>query len=123
MTKLITPSKLFLFFCAALIGVWTILQLVINLRLTTLAKMDGQSVLDWSWPSKGLRSRVVVLGAEVVNRTATDAVVKVRARQMLQKFVDTQSGFRDTGNESECQAILTYYKAKRNWLLGKVEMQ
>jgi hypothetical protein len=123
MTKLFTPTKLFFFFCGGLIVVWTILQLVINLRLTTMAKVDGQRVLDWSWPSLGMRARSQVLSAEVVNRTATDAVVRVKARQTLERCDSPGSGFRDSGEASDCQAVFTYYKANRNWFLGKVEMQ
>ena len=123
MKRLFTPSKLFIVFCAALIAVWAGLQLVVNLRLTMMAKMDGQKVLDWSWPPAKVRSKVEVLSAEVVNRTPTDAVVRVKARQILQRCDDSGANFQDTGVPSDCQAILTYYKANRNWLLGKVEMQ
>jgi len=110
-------------FCAALIAVWACLQLVINLRLSALAKIDGQRVLNWSWPPEKVRSRVEVVSAEVLNRTATDAVVRVKARQILQHLDDSGVNFTDTGAASDCQAVLTYYKANRNWLLGKVEMQ
>ena len=99
------------------------LQLVINLRLTAMAKADGQRVLNWSWPPERVRARAEVLGAEVVNRSDTDAVVRVKARQTLQRLDGTGTSFMDTGVPSDCQAVLTYYKANRNWLLGKVEMQ
>jgi hypothetical protein len=123
MTRQFTASKLLIVFCAALIAVWASLQLVVNLRLTAIAKMDGQRVLNWSWPPEGLRAKAEVLSAEVLNRSATDAVVRIMARQTLQRSDTSGVAFTDTGGASDCQAVLTYYKANRNWLLGKVEMQ
>jgi hypothetical protein len=127
MTRQFTPGKLLITFCAALIAVWASLQLVINLRLSDLAKMDGQRVLGWSWPPEKVRYKAEVVSVEVLNRTATDAVVRVKARQTLQRMDEPGDSkgvtFRDTGAASDCLAVLTYYKANRNWILGKVEMQ
>ena len=122
MENLFTPGKIFLFFCAALIAVWSSLQLVINLRLTSMAKLDGQRVLDWSWPAEKMRAKAEILGAEVVSRSATDAVVKVKARQTIQHLDSGAATFKDTTQPTDCQAVLTYYKTNRNWFLGKVEM-
>jgi hypothetical protein len=123
MRKLFTPSRMLLLFCVAFIAIWVALQYVIDLRLTTLAKLDGQRVLDWSWPSEKVRARAEVLGTEVLKRTDNDAVVRVKARQILERSIDHDSSFVADGKSSDCQAILTYYKAHRNWFLGKVEMQ
>jgi hypothetical protein len=123
MDRIFTANKWFVAFCAALIIVWVALQFVINLRLTAIAKMDSERILDWSWPSKNLRSKAEVVSAEVLKRSETDAVVKVKAKQQLLQQNQPGEPFVDTGGINDCQAILTYYKANHRWFLGKVEVQ
>jgi len=78
-----------------------------------MANSDGQ---------RNVRAKAEVLSAYVVNQTATDAVVRIRARQTIQCCDNPGAPFINAGKAIDCQATLTYYKANRDWFLGKVEM-
>jgi hypothetical protein len=56
-----------------------------------------------------------------VKRSETDAVVRVKARQTIEqelagKFIPKQP-------EVVCSALLTFYRADKDWILAKVEYQ
>lgn len=122
MEKFFTPGRSLLLFALLFLAVWAGLQYVIDLRLTTQAKLDGQRILNWSWPSENIRAKANILNTEVVKRTDNDAVVKIKAHQIIEHIKNGTALIGGAGKDNDCQAILTYYKTNRFWYLGKVEM-
>jgi hypothetical protein len=84
MEKFFSFNKFFLFFCVVFILEWLLLQAVSYMRLTGMAKLDGERILSWSWPDKDIKSVVQIYDTKILKREPADAVVKVLARQAIQ---------------------------------------
>lgn len=122
MDKIFYPNKWFVAFCALLIVVWGALQLIINMRVTDEAKQIGELIFTWSWKGLDCQSSAQITGAEVLKRTATDAIVKIRGKQVLTCITADQGNARKP-QEVDCTATLTFYRSSSNWVLGKVELE
>src|SRR5260221_9567594 len=101
MEKFFTANKWFVGFCAVFLIVVGALQFVGNYRLAAIAKIDGQRIIDWSWPARNMRSKAEVISAEVLKRSDTDAVVKIKAKQRLQERSTETAPFKDLGQVSD----------------------
>lgn len=123
MEKLFTPNKWFVLFCAAFIAVFALLQYVISTRLQTEAKEQADAIYTWVWPDENLRSNARISDARVVKRTDKDAVVEVTGVQTLSPFEDLgkKIAVDEKSGKNQIKAILTFYKMKNEWVLGKVE--
>ncbi len=126
MEKIFLPNKWFVLFCALLIVVWAFLQLVANTRISDEAKAYGQNIFTWYWSGPNWQSRVEKLDTEIVRRTATDAIVKIKGKQVLSLATQDEGGElkQTTGNAEksvDCAATLTFYRLNNDWILGKVE--
>ena len=66
MEKFFTPNKFFLFFCILFVLEWLGLQLVSYLHITNQAKIDGEHVFNWEWPSKHMRSIAQVYETKIL---------------------------------------------------------
>src|SRR5271165_4604364 len=84
MEKIFTPNKWFVFFCALLVLMWLALQMVATMRLEALATEEATHVLSWQWLGFG-RSRATIENAHLVKRSEADAIVRVRARQIVEE--------------------------------------
>ncbi len=123
MEKIFSPNRWFVLFCALLVAVWLGLQAVVNLRVADEAKLVGQRIFTWSWPGRHWASRAEITAAEVLRRSGTDAIVKIKGRQVLTRPHAADGG--DAAMSSvttDVSATLTFYKASNNWVLGKVEL-
>lgn len=118
MEKLFRPNKWFVGFCGLLIVVFVSLQYVSRMRLQSLAEAWGNEVYTWDWPARNLHSRATMTKAEVIKKTESDAVVKVTGTQTLE-----ESGAKPQRSDTECGAVLNFYKTNNDWVLGKVELQ
>lgn len=117
MEKIFRPNKWFVIFCALFIGVWTCLNYVIDSRIKEIASVLGEDMFSWKWPSKdptGFDSLGSVTSASILKRGPNDARVAVKGKQIFDKAgVKTESDF---------EAVLTLYKDKNDWKVGKVEV-
>src|SRR5262249_41594302 len=120
MEKLFHPNKWFVGFCALLIVVFFALQYVVSERLQGLAKAWGEQVFTWDWPGVE-QSKVTITKTELVKRTDVDAVLKVTGTQLIERVGATDPA--QAKSETECGALLTFYKSNNEWVLGKVELQ
>jgi len=125
MEKIFRPSKWFVLFCGLLVLVWAGLQAVANMRIADHAKLIAAQIYTWSWTGPNWRSKAEITEARVVQRTDTDAIVKVRGRQVLTSFPEGHpDDFKNARSEVvDCSATLTFYRSSSNWILGKVELQ
>jgi len=146
MEKLFSFNKFFLFFCAVFVFEWLALQIVGYMRLTSLAKVDGERILAWQWPHKNLRSVIEIYDTKILKRDTSDAIVKVLAKQSIQADI-LSPGNKSTAQEpkavveqlasekqeiiagkdiepiTKCGVTLTYYRTNSQWFLGKVECE
>lgn len=113
------PNKWFVLFCGALIVVWVLLQMISSMRICDEAKYLGSRVYTWEWSGADWQSQAEMKKADVVKRTATDAIVKVYGRQVITK-VDKATNEKKS-ETVDCQATLSLYRSNNNWVLGKVE--
>jgi acyl-coenzyme A thioesterase PaaI-like protein len=120
MEKLFSINKWSVGLCAVIIAVFAAVQFAGNEHLKAVATLAGVQVFTWQWLGAG-RSHVVIDKAEVIKRSETDAVVQVKARQTIEqeaagKFIQKQP-------EIACSALLTFYRADKDWILAKVEFR
>lgn len=117
--KVFRPNKWFVAFCGLLVLVFAGLQFVMNMRIADEAKAIGEHIFTWSWPDRHWSSTAEITRADVVQRSGTDAIVKIQGRQVL-----SGSGSGSAGQEIvDCGATLTFYRSSNNWVLGRVELQ
>jgi hypothetical protein len=120
-------SKFFLFFCVLFLLEWLGLQVVSYLHLTNQAKLDGERVFNWSWPSKNMRSVAEIYETKILNRTNNDATVKVWAKKHMDQLNDIAASARNQEKQNlladKCAALLSYYRMNNKWFLGKVEFE
>jgi hypothetical protein len=125
MENIFRPNKWFVMFCGLLVCVWLGLQLVATMRLADEAKLVGKHVFTWEWPAAGLYSSATIGKADVIRRSDTDAIVKVKGEQLLTSARQSADG--KPGSERsevvECGATLTFYKSSNDWVLGRVELE
>jgi hypothetical protein len=120
MEKIFQPNKWFVGFCAMLILVFVLLQVVQYARLSDMAKIIGTDIFTWGWPDKNISSSCQITDAKVLSKTHTDAVVEIKGKQVL----SAEEIKPDTKSETtECSAVLTLYRVNDRWELGKVELK
>ncbi len=124
MEAIFRPSKWFVIFCGILVATWGILQYVSNLRLEREAEGVGARVFTWFWPGDNWLSEARITSASIERRTETDAIVKVKGKQVLTFFARGQDRNDKTARSEtvDCSATLTFYRLSNNWVLGKVEL-
>lgn len=118
MEKLFRPNKWFVAFCGILIVVFVSLQYVSRMRLQHLAEAWGAEIYTWNWPGADLHSSAKMTKVDIVKKSESDAVIRVTGMQSLD-----QSGSSQKHSETECSALLNFYKSNNDWVLGKVELQ
>ena len=125
MENIFRPNKWFVGFCALLIVVWGGLQLVSNTRLSDEAKACALDVFTWDWPGRNWTSIASVSDANVLRKSDTDAIVRVRGKQVLTVApAGVKADFKNSRSEEfDFAATLTFYRASNRWVLGKVDFE
>jgi hypothetical protein len=146
--KLFRFSKWFVLFCALLVAARLAQQYVADKALEERAAVIGERVYGWRWQNISgdmqLNSQAKVIEAKVIKRGPNDGQVRIQGNQVVMapnKSVNTgdqQQGANSTKNnpgaaevmqsetkplESKFKAVITLYKEKDKWLLGKVEAE
>lgn len=127
MENLFRPGKWLVLFCGVFVLLWAVLQYVSNQRLKEEASMTAERIFTWMWPGDNWQSKADIVTADVVQKGANDAVVKVKGKQTLTFFQPGQSINESKGESEtvECAATLSFYrmsvKNKDYWMLGKVD--
>lgn len=120
MEKLFRPGKWLVLFCGVFLLLYGVLQYVSNARLKEEASLLGKNIFTWTWRGVDWRSEAEITNADVVQKSANDAVVKIKGRQTLLVSED-----RTAPEVVDCSATLTLYrtsiKNRDYWVLGKVE--
>jgi hypothetical protein len=122
MEKLFTPSKWFVLFCALFIAVFVALQFVVTTRLETVAEKVGEDIFTWVWFDKNLCSSADMNRAKVIKLNPNDAIVEISGEQTLCPF-DEKLPSQWKTEKNSCRAVLTFYKLRNGWALGKVELE
>ncbi|HEY9759458.1 MAG TPA: hypothetical protein V6C97_30145 [Oculatellaceae cyanobacterium] len=120
MEKIFSINKWSVGLCAVIIGVFALVQYTSNEHLVAAATLNAEHIFSWTWLGTG-RSHAVVEKAEVVKRSETDAIVRVKARQTIEQ--EESGKFIEKKPEIACGALLTFYRADKEWVLAKVEFQ
>lgn len=148
MEKLFRFSKWFVLFCALLVAARLAQQYVADKALEERAAVIGERVYGWRWQNISgdmqFNSQAKVIEAKVIKRGPNDGQVRIQGNQVVMapnKSVSTgdqQQGASSTKNnsgaaevtqseskplESKFKAVITLYKEKDKWLLGKVEAE
>ncbi len=149
MEKLFRFSKWFVLFCALLVAARLAQQYVADKALEERAAVIGERVYGWRWQNISgdmqLNSQAKVIEAKVIKRGPNDGQVRIQGNQVVMapdKSVNTgdqQQGANSTKSnsgaaelaqaenskplESKFKAVITLYKEKDKWLLGKVEAE
>ncbi len=148
MEKLFRFSKWFVLFCALLVAARLAQQYVADKALEERAAVIGERVYGWRWHDISgdmqLNSQAKVIEAKVIKRGPNDGQVRIQGNQVVMapnKSVNTgdqQQGANNTKSnsgaadvmqsetkplESKFKAVITLYKEKDKWLLGKVEAE
>lgn len=118
MKKIFSFNKFFIAFCIAFILICLALQVVIYFRMIDQAKLDGAKILAWNWPDKNVKSLVQVYDAKVLKKDGNNAVIKVFADQIIERNMAESRR-----QEAKCAVTLSYYRASKQWYLGKVECE
>jgi hypothetical protein len=119
MEKVFSINKWSVGLCAVIIAAFAAVQFAGNEHLTTVASLAAEHIFSWQWLGAG-RSHAVIDKAEVVKRSETDAIVRVKARQLIEQ---EQAGKFLKQPEIACSALLTFYRSDKDWVLAKVEFQ
>ncbi len=148
MEKLFRFSKWFVLFCALLVAARLAQQYVADKALEERAAVIGERVYGWRWQNISgdmqLNSQAKVIEAKVIKRGPNDGQVRIQGNQVVMapnNSVNTgeqQQGANSTKSnsgaaelvqseakpqESKFKAVITLYKEKDKWLLGKVEAE
>lgn len=130
MDNLFRPGKWLVLFCGVFLLLFGVLQYVSNARLKQEAMIVAERIFTWMWSGDNLESQAKITDADVVQKGANDAIVKVKGKQTLTSFAPgaTFDRSKPTSAETmECAATLHFYKMsmqnKDYWMLGKVEFQ
>jgi len=127
MEKFFTPNKFFLFFCILFVLEWLGLQLVSYMHITDQAKLDGEHVFNWSWPSKNMRSVAEIYRTKILSRSNNDVTVKIWAKKHMDQLnslaTAPQNLERQNTLTDKCAAQLTYYRMNNKWFLGRLEFE
>ena len=151
MEKLFRFSKWFILFCALLVAARLAQQYVADKALEERAALIGERIYGWQWQNISgdleLNSQAKVVEAKVIKRGPNDGQVRIQGNQVVMtpdlssdksKITGAQpQGANSTkGNsetavlpisdkplESKFTAVITLYKDKDKWLLGKVEAE
>jgi len=118
MENIFRPGKWLVLFCGVFVLLWGVLQYVSNARLKEEATQIGTGIFSWTWPD-GASSKTQITDADVVQKNANDAVVKIKGKQTLALAANPVV--------EDVEATLYFYKTsidnKDYWMLGKVEFQ
>ena len=148
MEKLFRFIKWFVLFCALLVAARLAQQYVADKALEERAAVIGERVYGWRWQNISgdmqLNSQAKVIEAKVIKRGPNDGQVRIQGYQVVMapnNSVNTgeqQQGANSTKSnsgaaevtqsetkplESKFKAVITLYKDKDKWLLGKVEAE
>ena len=148
MEKLFRFIKWFVLFCALLVAARLAQQYVADKALEERAAVIGERVYGWRWQNISgdmqLNSQAKVIEAKVIKRGPNDGQVRIQGNQVVMapnNSVNTgeqQQGANSTKSnsgaaevtqsetkplESKFKAVITLYKDKDKWLLGKVEAE
>ena len=148
MEKLFRFSKWFVLFCALLVAARLAQQYVADKALEERAAVIGERVYGWRWQNISgdmqFNSQAKVIEAKVIKRGPNDGQVRIQGNQVVMapnNSVNTgeqQQGANSTKSnsgaaevtqsetkplESKFKAVITLYKDKDKWLLGKVEAE
>lgn len=124
MEKLFTFNKFFVAFCALLIVVVFAAKVVSDMSVAEDAKKIAQGIFQWDWQTMHLHSDAVITDAKVLDRSDTEAKVEVTGKQTVSEDVTpVGAGAQASPNESDCKAILTFYRTNNKWELARVEIQ
>jgi hypothetical protein len=146
--KLFRFSKWFILFCALLVAARLAQQYVADKALEERAALIGERVYGWRWQNIAgdmqLNSQAKVVEAKVIKRGPNDGQVRIQGNQVVMapdektsvNTGDQQQGANSTSSsntntrgpenkplESKFTAVITLYKDKDKWLLGKVEAE
>lgn len=124
MENLFRPNRWFVLFCALLVLVWGVLQLVSNMRLADEAKLAGRHIFTWDWPGLGWSSRVEISDTILVHRSDTDAIVRIKGKQLVtsSRSAAHRGPDRENLEALDLEATLTFYRLSNDWVLGRVEL-
>jgi hypothetical protein len=122
MEKLFSPNRLFVSFCALLVIVFLCLQYVSNIVLAETAKVDGEKILNWQWPTVNLRGKATNIDTKILSKTSTEAVVEVDGKQSAEKLI-AGGAAQEVVKPTDCKLVLTYYHTDKHWILGRVEQK
>ena len=111
MEKFFTLNKFFFFFCILFALEFIGLQIVSYMHITNQAKLDGERIFNWNWPSKNLHCVAEVYKTKILKRSNNDAAVEVLASGHMGSVA------------TKCAAILSYYRMNNKWFLGRVEFE
>lgn len=134
MEKLFSFNKFFVAFCALLIAIVLAAKIVSDMKVADDAKKVAQEIFQWDWESMHLHCDAVITDAKVLDRSETEAKVEVTGTQTISNAVmsadsnpdSSTTGAKITGGaprQSDCKAILTFYRTNNQWELGRVEIQ
>lgn len=121
--KIFSPGKWFVGFCALFLVVYGGLQFVANMRLQEVAKDYAYDVFTWNWSQGGQQkwaSKAEITDVSVVQKSANDAIVKVKGKQEISLTTGDGPGQSEV---VDCGATLNFYKKNNQWELGRVEYQ
>jgi len=143
--KLFRFSKWFILFCALLVAARLAQQYVADKALEERAAVIGERVYGWRWHNLSgdlqLNSQAKVIEAKVIKRGPNDGQVRIQGNQVVMapdRNSSVTSGAQQKGAnsgtvdlkpienkplESKFTAVITLYKEKDKWLLGKVEAE
>jgi hypothetical protein len=143
--KLFRFSKWFILFCALLVAARLAQQYVADKALEERAAVIGERVYGWRWHNLTgdlqLNSQAKVIEAKVIKRGPNDGQVRIQGNQVVMapdRKNSITSGAQQKGAnsgtvdlkpienkplESKFTAVITLYKEKDKWLLGKVEAE
>ena len=149
MEKLFRFSKWFVLFCALLVAARLAQQYVADKALEERAAVIGERVYGWRWQNISgamqFNSQAKVIEAKVIKRGPNDGQVRIQGNQVVMapnnsfNSGEQPEGANSTKNnsgaaevsqtenskprESKFKAVITLYKEKDRWLLGKVEAE
>ena len=122
MEKIFTPNRWFVGFCALLILAFGALKVVADMHLAEIASNVGKDIYSWEW--QDVNSTISAVHSRVLRRDANDAVVEVSGHQILvAKVGESPTMEKESSQETDVKAVLTFYRRNSRWELGKVELK
>jgi len=120
MERIFRPTKWFVAFCALLVLIWGLYQLVAHLRVENDARQAAEEIFAWTWPDKSWDSKAQIARTCVRTRKAAESTVLVEGSQLLTR--QPYGGTMPETQRFDMKAILTFYRSGDSWVLGRVEL-